>query len=94
MSEQKGWIQVGDQTLEAVVCLEPTCIHPQLSLIIDMPGNNHIYQCTVCKKKVIISLFQASLNVLSHQEAQENFGGMIELAFGPTWGKLAREGKL
>ena len=76
-----------------VMVIESTCTHPELGMTWDLL-DNRIYQCAACKKRIVIPMFQASLSVPSQQEAQENFGGMIELAFGPTWGKVAREGRI
>jgi len=53
--------------------------------------DNRIYWCSVCRKKIVIPMYQITL---SGKDAQENFSSMIELAFGKRWGNVARKGQV
>lgn len=69
-----------------------TCTHPELNMQdeIGMLGER-VYWCSACKKRITIPMYQSSL---SGRDAQENFAGMIGLAFGEQWERLARKGQV
>ena len=67
----------------AMAATEPACTHPELAILPTLfahPGELG-YQCTACKKKVVIptsTLMQRGFN-------DENITGIIGLAFGEKW---------